>query len=176
VRKRILTVSLTLLAVTALGLPVLANLTFTLNATGPVTIAGITCPAGTAVDDQCYSVTGSLSQGKTTVALSGTLETSATPSTSKSNGNCYLIFNSSTETATSATDVVNINMTGQACIKTNSKGVIAETLKSGKWIGVHSLESGTGTENWTVTPTDDLSNTAPLAGTGKISIHGDLSF
>ena len=172
--KRIVTLSLVLLAITAVRLPALAvTLTYSLNASGPITLTGSTCPAGTPTGDQCYSISGSLSQAKKTVALSGTVISSSTPSATKS-GNCYAIFNSSIETATSGPDVVNINLTGQACVAT-SKGAVTETLKSGAWIGTHILETGTGKESWTITPTDDLSTTAPLAGTGKLNIKGTLN-
>jgi hypothetical protein len=172
--KRILALPLAMLATLAITLPALAAPAFILNAKGPITLAGIACPVDAPVGAECYSIAGSLTgTNKQTVAFTGTLETSGTPSTTKS-GPCYVIFNSSTETATIATDVVSINIVGQACIQTK-KGVASETLKSGSWVGITSLESGTGKETWTIAPTDDLSTTAPLAGTGTVKINGTLA-
>jgi hypothetical protein len=175
-KRPFMTLSLTLLTMMAVSLPALA-INFQLEASGPIALTGTACPAGTSVDTQCYSIAGSLSgPNKKTVgviAFEGTLQASSVPTSTKS-GTCYAVFNSSNETATVGTTVVNINLIGQACIKTSSKGVITESLVSGKWIGIESLQSGTGTESWTITPTDDLSNTAPLAGTGKLKIQGIL--
>jgi hypothetical protein len=172
--RNILKVPLVLLTIMTLSLSAMGaqQVGVTLNAKGPITLTGITCPAGTTTGDQCYSISGSLTQGKTTVALSGTLDSSGTSTTGK-NGTCYAIFNSSTETATLGTEVKSINVTGQACIKT-SKGVAKETLTSGAWIGSDAitLETLKGSETWTVTPTDDLSTTSPLAGTGTLTIKG----
>ena len=144
----------------------------TIHAKGPVTIGTTTCPVGTATSDQCYSISASLKQGGTSGSLTGTLIVSSTPATT-AKGVCYSIINTSTETATQGTTTININFSGEACIKTNKKGSVEKG--GGTWSTVGgSTVTGNGKEAWVITPTAPTSPVSPLAGPGTMTFSGKV--
>ena len=144
----------------------------TFHAKGPVTIGNATCPVGTAPSDTCYSISASLTQGGSSGSLTGTLITSSTPAQT-AKGTCYTIINTSTETATEGTTSININLSGEACIKTNKKGSVEKG--GGPWSTVGgSTVTGDGKEAWVITPTAPTSPVAPLAGPGTMTFKGKV--
>lgn len=104
-----------------------------IHSSGTITIDGTACPNGTPIGDDCYATSGTLKQGKETGAVSGTIITSGTPTTTKSKGTCYTLINTSTLEVVVEGYTLTGSLIGEACIKTTKKGVSTEQLIGGAW-------------------------------------------
>ncbi|HVN26989.1 MAG TPA: hypothetical protein VMT64_00810 [Candidatus Binataceae bacterium] len=150
---------------------------------GTVTLTGIACPPGTATGDECYDFSGTLKQGKFTGNTTGVIVTSGTPTPTKK-GTCYTVINTSTENFEIAgimvhTDLngpgIQASLRGEACIKTTKKGS-TESLVGGAWETTpSSIYPGKGKEAFKGMPTDPMSTTSPLAGTGTVHLTGSIT-
>ncbi len=146
-----------------------------IHLTGTITLAGTTCPEGTATGDDCYAISGTVSQGKYSGSATGTIITSGTPTTTKSRGTCYTLINTSTENLVVEGYSFSASLTGEGCIKTTKKGISTETLVGGTWETTSSSPyPGNGKQTFIGTPTEPTSPTSPLAGSGKAHITGSV--
>lgn len=155
------------------GAPAAKTRKIGIHASGTVTLTSATCPEGTSKSDICYTISGTLKQGKEMGSVSGTIITNGTPTTTK-NGTCYTLINTSTEDVGADGATFTASLTGEGCI-TTKKGKSTESLVGGAWESTTSEAPGSGKQTFKGTPTDPTSTTSPLAGSGIAHVTGSVT-